>query len=173
MAFISQVKFAKLASASETQIKNAIRDGKLHRDPKSKGLDPNHPKNKAWLEEWARKDNKPGPKPASRPPKELSDDLSGYANLEDQKIEQEIKLKKEQTLAIKQKRLASIGVLILRETVEKRMAKLGQSLKTHVLTVPRKISPKIHAMVKSGSTVGEIEKEIATELEKALRNAKT
>jgi len=62
--------------------------------------------------------------------------------------------------------------LILRDLVEKRIARLGQALKTHVLTTPRKVSPKIFSMVKSGSTIAEIEKEIARELEKALGNAK-
>jgi hypothetical protein len=180
MAFISQLKFAELAGTTVKTIKDGIKSGKLVADPKSKGLDPQNPKNKSWLDEWERKKNKRNEKsnPISEVVAEikrhndLSEKLSNYGSLEDQKLEQEIKLKKEQTLAIQQKRLASMGTLVLKETVERRISKLGQSLKTHVLAVPRRVSPRILSLVKSGATVAEIEKEIAEELEKALQVGK-
>jgi len=66
----------------------------------------------------------------------------------------------------------SLGILITRESVERRIAKFGQGLKTHVLSIPRKITPRIVSMSKSGISVAEIEKYISEELEKAMKNAK-
>lgn len=165
---IDQSKFAKLCGVSRNTIIADIKrkPAVLHVDIKTKGIDPDHALNRAYIEDLARKKKKP------ESTKKVSEAIQIYGSLEEQKIEQEIKLKIEQRLSIQQKRLTGIGVLILRELVEKRIARLGQALKTHILTTPRKVSPKIYSMVKAGATVAEVEKEIARELEKALGNAK-
>jgi len=167
-----------------------IKNKKIVIDKETSSIDPEHPTNKKFLEELVRS-NRAGKEKhknkSKQPPildallenakeikrhNDITENLNRYGNLEDQKTEQEIKLKIEQILQIRQKRLVSLGILITRESVERRIAKFGQGLKTHVLSIPRKITPRIVSMSKSGISVAEIEKYISEELEKAMKNAK-
>lgn len=178
MPLLTQSAFAKLAGVSRNTV---IVDSKK-KPPKviiekNTKIDTDHPVNRAYVEELVRS-NRAGLKYETKKKQEkksadqIQESFLTVEELETKKLEQEIKLKTEQTLQIQQKRIAQLGILILRETVDKRLSKLGQGIKTHLLTVPRKVAPRLVAMVKSGSSVAEIEKAIAEEIEKAMINAK-
>jgi len=187
MALLTQSKFAKLAGVSrQTVIVDSKKKPPKVIIEKNTKIDTDHPTNKAYIEELVR-NPKVGKKYKKKenPLEALTENLKelkrhndiienfqSVDDLEKKKLEQEIKLKTEQTLQIQQKRIAQLEILILKAEVDKRLSKLGQGIKTHLLTVPRKVAPRLVAMVKSGSSVAEIEKAIAEEIEKAMMNAK-
>lgn len=178
MPLLTQSKFAKLAGVSrQTVIVDSKKKPPKVIIEKNTKIDTDHPVNKAYIEELVR-NPKAGKKyntdkqKEKRTASEIEYGFLSVEELETKKLEQEIKLKTEQTLQIQQKRIAQLGILILKDIVDKRLSKLGQGIKTHLLTVPRKVAPRLVAMVKSGSSVAEIEKAIAEEIEKAMMNAK-
>jgi hypothetical protein len=152
-------EFANFLGIDIKRLNSEIKAGNIYLS--NSKIDPQHPKNSAFMDEIKRE--KYG---------SLNDDDEIPSDLELQKSIQEYKYKKEQALSLKQKRLTQLGILVHRETFERQLAKFGQGLKTHVNSLPRRITPTIFSMVKSGKKESEIEKYIANEIEEALRRAK-
>jgi hypothetical protein len=69
-----------------------------------------------------------------------------------------------------QMRAKAAGQLVERELVEKRFASFGESLRTQILTVPRRVAAQVTARAKSGGE-REVEKYLADEIGAGITRA--
>jgi hypothetical protein len=184
MKFVSQTKFAEICGLESRTIRQAIQDGKIEKHPSSK-IDLENPVNKAYYESSIRKVAKRKKPIKGKPvesenidPEISQDDIDEryelYASQEEEKIAVEIKYKKEQTKTVIQKRLKDLGLLISREIVQQRLAKLGNDISLHLLvSMAEKVTNKSWAIFESGGSKIDALKENRKIIEQAVRKVKS
>ncbi|MBE3065413.1 MAG: hypothetical protein IMZ69_10405 [Spirochaetes bacterium] len=158
MAIITRAAFAKIAKVNRVQVTKLIAKGTLTGRKVDAYIDTSAKKNAAYLKKHgvvmkkrARKEEQP---------------------LQIQKVMSEVRLKDEQADLLVQRRAKEIGLLIEREIVNQMMAAFGVEIKLRFLDLPRRIAPRIHAVVKAGAGPRAVEELLDKELADGIRHSK-
>jgi phage terminase Nu1 subunit (DNA packaging protein) len=158
MPIITRAAFAKIAKVNKVQVTKLIKSGTLTGRKVDLYIDTSAPKNRAYLKKHgvvlkkkAKKEEQP---------------------LQIQKVMEEVRLKGEQADLIAQKRAQAMGLLIERDIVSQMMAAFGVELKIRFLDLPRRVSPRIHAIVKAKGGPRAVEEILDKEIADGLKHAK-
>ena len=158
MAIITRAAFAKIAKVNRVQVTKLIKRGTLTGRKVDKYIDTAAPKNRAYLKKHGavvkkktRKEEQPLPI---------------------QKSMAEVRLKDAQADLIDQRRAREMGLLIELEIVNQMMAAFGVELKLRFLDLPRRVSPRIHAIVKAKGGPRAVEEILDKEIADGLKHAK-
>lgn len=100
------------------------------------------------------------------------DDLDEQGLIYIKKTDAEVRYKREQIRAIKQKRLERLGVLIEKELVRRVFDSFAADLKLRLLGLPKVLSPRIISLVKSGEKENTIQGMLEDEISNAIKTAK-
>lgn len=85
-----------------------------------------------------------------------------------------MELKKEQAASHRQRRLERLGLLIMRELADRRLALVGNEVKARLLDLPARVFPQVAALVKSGreeEALAHLEAEISEALARVVERA--
>ena len=158
MAIITRTAFAKIAKVNRVQVTKLIKTGKLSGRKVDAYIDTGAPKNRAYLKKHGMVIKKRAKKEDQ--PLAIQNMLSG------------MRLKDEQADLIAQRRAREMGLLVEREAVQQMMAAFGVELKIRLLDMPRRIAPRIHAIVKAHGGPRAVEEILDREIADALKHAK-
>jgi hypothetical protein len=158
MAIITRAAFAKIAGVNRVQVTKLIASGTLAGRKVDQYIDTGQAKNREYLLKHG----------VALRPKAKKEEQP----LQIQKVMAEVRLKDEQADLIAQRRAREMGLLVEREVVQQMMSAFGVELKVRLLDLPRRIAPRVHAVVKADGGPRAVEEILDREVADALKHAK-
>jgi hypothetical protein len=158
MPIVTRAAFAKIAKVNKVQVTKLIKIGTLTGRKVDLYIDTSAPKNRKYLKKHGAVLKKKAPKKEQPLPI--------------QKNMAEVRLKESQADLIDQRRAREMGLLIERDIVNQMMAAFGVELKLRFLDLPRRVSPRIHAIVKAKGGPRAVEEILDKEIADGLKHAK-
>lgn len=154
---LTRVLFAKRCGVPFSEVKAAAQAGKLGLTKDGKvAID--HPLTRLWVISQKQTNEAMRINTSEKEPK----------TLEKEKLEVDIRLKREQADHAAQRRMTHLGQLLDRDLAVQVFSKISAAMKIHLLDLPARLSPRLHALGKAGSAA-DIESLLAAEMSKALQ----
>jgi hypothetical protein len=169
--YLQRAAFARLAGVSSAAITKAATEGRVVEA--RKGIDPSDPVNALFIEKHHSQDRRRSG--SAKPAREGESKKGGRASIYAARIIADTALKVEQAATHRQRRLERLGILVLKEQTDQRMAIMGNEIKTRFLEMPARIFPQLAALIKSGreeDALAKLEAEISEAIARVKEKAR-